>query len=301
MENTAVQIMENEFLKVTIANHSAELVSVWDKENGRERIWNADPAVWNRHAPLLFPFVGRVNGSVYRYNGMEYPMKSQHGFARDMEFACVSVEEDKIVHCLKADDATQKIYPFDFELYVTHQFAEANGRLLEVKWEICNCGENEMFYSIGGHPGFMVPEKEGETREQYFLEFPGKEELSYILVNPDTALAVPDVEYPLPTDAGYVQITTDMFDKDALIFEKSQLEVVGIARPDCSPYVRMYCSGFPYLGIWSKPDARYVCLEPWCGRTDNDGFAGTIQEKEGEMALPAGETKMITYGMEFFK
>lgn len=295
----ALRIMENEFLKVTVDDHGAEFVSVYDKEKGLERMWSADPKVWNRHAPILFPFVGKVNQGRYRHEGRVYEMKTQHGFARDREFACVSAKEDCIVHCLKADDATMEIYPFSFELYVTHRFARDNGRLLEVQWQVYNCGSVDMYYSIGGHPGFTVPAYEHESRDQYFLEFPGKEELQYLLLNPKTGLAVPDVAFPLTTDHGFCPIAADMFDRDALVFEHGQIETVRIAGPDKRPYITLSCAGFPYVGIWSKPEGRFVCLEPWAGRTDNDGFDGELKDKAGEQMLPAKESRILTYSVEF--
>lgn len=81
----ATYTIENEKLSVTIAAHGAELSSIYDKENDRELVWQADPTFWNRHAPVLFPNVGKYYGGYFTYNGKEYPM-GQHGFARDTEF-----------------------------------------------------------------------------------------------------------------------------------------------------------------------------------------------------------------------
>ncbi len=291
--------IENEYLKVTVDDHGAELVSVFDKGSGLERIWCADPAAWNRHSPILFPFVGKVIGGVYRYEGKEYEMKTQHGFARDAEFECVSVTKDSITHCLCSNDAMKAIYPFDFRLLVTHRFVPGSERMLEVVWEVQNPGEKEMFFSIGGHPGFTTPAGASETRDQYFLEFPGKESLEYILVSPESGFAVPWVSYPLALDQGYLPIANDLFDRDALIFENGQLSIVRIAKPDRSPYVTMECDGFPSLGIWSKPEGRFVCLEPWLGRVDDDGFTGELKDKAGEQRLAAGESRTYSYRMEF--
>lgn len=295
----AEHIIENAYLKVTIEDHGAELISVFDKESNIERIWCADPKVWNRHAPILFPFVGKVNQGVYRYEGKEYTMKTQHGFARDAQFTCVSQTATAVTHVLKASEATREIYPFDFELYVTHQFAAENPRVLEVKWELHNCGTQEMLYSIGAHPGFTTPAFDTETRDQYFIQFPGKESLKYILVNPQSGFAVPQTTYELQLEQGFLPIAPDLFDRDALIFENGQVDVIAIAGPDRSPYITMHCEGFPYMGVWSKPEGRFVCLEPWVGRTDDDGFAGELRNKTGEQVLPAGAQKNYIYSMEF--
>ncbi len=295
----ALHQLENEHLCVTIDDHGAELCSVFDKEAGCERIWNADPKVWNRHAPILFPFVGRVIQGKYRHLGREYEMKTQHGFARDMDFRFVEQTADSITHSLKDTEATRIIYPFSFELLVTHRLTGANGRTLEVEWEVVNRGDEEMLYSIGGHPGFTTPASETEKRSQYYLEFPGKKTLEYILVNPATGFAVPETAYQLKLENGYLQIADNLFDKDALIFEKGQVSVVRIARPDKTPYVTMECPGFCSLGVWSKPEGRFVCLEPWLGRVDDDGFRGELREKPGEQSLPAGGRKHYSYRIEF--
>lgn len=297
----SVHVLENESLKVTVDDNGAELISVFDKENGMERMWDANPEVWNRHAPLLFPFVGKVAGSVYRYQGKEYQMKTQHGFARDLEFSCVREDGKSVTHCLKATEDTREIYPFDFELYVTHSLDASSPRKLNVQWEIRNTGSKEMLYSIGGHPGFRTPAKEDEDRSDYYLEFPQKDTVEYILLNPFTGLAVRERTYRLHLKDGFYPIASDLFDKDALVFEESQIEKVRIAKPDKTPYVTLECAGFPYVGIWSKPEGNFVCLEPWYGRTDDDGFEGPLQEKEGEQVLPEGQSKIISYTIEFHK
>lgn len=143
--------IENDYLKVTVSDHGAELTSVYDKAQDFERIWCADPAVWNRHAPVLFPFVGKVKDGAYRYNGNTYAMKTQHGFARDAEFTCIEETTGSITHKLVYSDETLEIYPFEFELLITHRFDAENPRLLHVTWAVKNLGSDEMLYSIGGH------------------------------------------------------------------------------------------------------------------------------------------------------
>ena len=148
----ANQMLENEFLKVTVADAGAELISVWDKVAGREHIWNADSAMWNRHAPILFPFVGKVKDGKYRIGEKEYAMKSQHGFARDQVFACVEKTEGSVTHRLTATEQTRDIYPYEFQLTVCHRLS---GKRLAIEWTVENLGEEKMFFSIGGYPGHL--------------------------------------------------------------------------------------------------------------------------------------------------
>ncbi len=294
----ALHVIENDQIKVTVADAGAELVSVIDKATGAERMWNADPAIWNRHAPILFPFVGKVAGGEYRVGDKTYPMKSQHGFARDRDFELVEKTDTAIIHRLAADQASKEIYPYDFVLTVTHEIED--GRKLKVTWTVENAGQETMYYSIGGHPGFCVPAEPGRgERSDYYLEFPGKEELTYLLLNTDNGLAVTDKFYELALEDGFVSIARDMFDLDAMVFEDGQIDCVRIADPDKKPFISLYCQGFPYVGIWSKPQGPFVCLEPWLGRTDDDGFEGDLSNKTGEQTLAGGQTCEISYSLEF--
>lgn len=295
----ALHIMENDCLRVTVSDHGAELISAFDRKKERERIWGADPEVWNRHAPILFPFVGKVCNGTYRHNDSTYEMKTQHGFARDMDFMCVKSEREKVIHKLVSTQETKAKYPFSFTLYVTHELDPENPRLLRVSWEILNEGNEKMYYSIGGHPGFAVPESSKDRREDYWLEFPGLSRAEYILLDQNSGLALSEKKETLCLDQGFYPIKQHLFDRDALIFENGQIRKVRIARCDKTPYITLSCEAFPYVGIWSKPRGNFVCLEPWIGRTDDRGFSGELKDKPGEAVLDAGENQMYTYTIEF--
>lgn len=284
--------IKNEKLAVTIAAHGAELSSIYDKANDRELVWQADPAFWNRHAPVLFPNVGKYYGGHFTYNGTDYPM-GQHGFARDTEFEQAASGENFVTYRLCADEESKKVYPFDFVLEITHRL---NGNRLTVEWNVKNTDDKEMYFTIGGHPAFNVNVLPDTDFEDYSLVFKeGTEKLSYDLLDAESGTAIGDKVYELElTDSKYA-LKKDMFDKDALVFDGGQIEWAALALPDGKPYIALESKGFPNFGIWSKPGAPYVCLEPWCGRCDNKGFEGEISEKPGIIALKAGETFKKSY------
>lgn len=286
----AEHILENEFLRVTIADDGAELISVWDKTSGQERLWHADPAIWNRHAPILFPFVGKVYAGTYRVGEKEYPMKTQHGFARDQVFACVEKTEASVTHRLDANEQTLMIYPYDFRLTICHKLAQ---KQLIIEWTIENRGAEKMFYSIGGHPGLMAPA--GVRKEECLISFPGMTELQYLGAN-DAGYILPELK-TLPLKDGHASWQDDI--PATWIFEDHQVKTVGISHPDGTPYVTMHCDDFPMLAIWANPDGPFICLEPWVGRADDDGFTGTVEEKKDMQALDAGAKQEIAYSMEF--
>lgn len=287
----AEHILENEYLRVTIADAGAELISVWDKASGRERIWTGNPEVWNRHAPILFPFVGKVREGKYRIGEKEYAMKTQHGFARDMVFACVEETDESVTHCLMDTEQTRGIYPFEFKLTVCHRIV--SGKQLAIEWKIENLGQEEMYFSIGGHPGFIVPE--GVRKEECLISFPGKEVLRYVSANA-SGFIMPQ-EKTLSLRDGLAAWQGDI--PDTWIFEDCQVQTVGIARPDGTPYVSLHCDDFPMLAVWANPDGPFICLEPWCGRADDEGFNGTIDQKKDMQTLAAGEKREIAYSIEF--
>ena len=290
-----IHSIENDYLKVSVNDHGAELCSIFDKKNNREIIWQADPKFWKRHAPVLFPNVGRHYKDTYRIGALSYPSK-QHGFARDSEFTCIDTTADTITHELKSSPATKENYPFDFELTIKHTL---NGHHVTVSWEVVNTGENTMYFTIGGHPAFCVPAGNTGKKEDYLLTFDGQDSISYLLLDPESGTAFADQTHTLELKNGTCQIDAHMFDHDALVLDH-QIEKAGIAFPDGTPYLELDCEGFPNFGIWSVPGSSFVCLEPWMGRCDNCGFEGDLSEKENINTLNPQEIFHASYQIKIF-
>lgn len=281
-----MRILENDQLRVTISDHGAELSGIFDKKNNREVLWNADPAYWKRHAPVLFPNVGRLYNDTSLINGKTYT-SGQHGFARDMEFVCTEETGTSVTHLLEATDTTKRAWPYDFQLYITHTL---NGRDLTVSWKVINKDSETMYFTIGAHPAFNVPVLSDTVQSQYHLTFSGQKELTYCLLDATLGTALPDQPHTLSLENGTCLIDAHMFDEGALIFDNSQITKAGITLPDGTPYVEISCEGFPNFGIWSAIGAPFVCLEPWMGRCDNIGFDKEISEKPGINKVESGET-----------
>ncbi|RDY30883.1 aldose 1-epimerase family protein [Lachnotalea glycerini] len=283
--------LENERLILKVNDQGGQLSGIYDKKNEREIIWCADPKYWNRHAPILFPFVGEIFHKQYQYNGIKYPMTA-HGFARDAEFLFEKDLDNKIVHTLVSTKETKQIYPFDFKLEVSHSLVDNK---VIVEWKVVNMGEKEMLFSIGAHPAFCVPADESEEQKDYYLTFGQKDKLNYIQISQDGGCALYDKIHTLPLADGKHQIGEHLFDDGVLIFENHQLSEVGIAFPNKEQYVNIKCNGFPYVGIWTKPNTPFICLEPWYGRCDNEGFTGELKDKTGVQRLSPNEEFIVTY------
>lgn len=286
-----IRVIENSFLKISASDHGAELTSIYDKVNDREVLWQADPAYWKRHSPVLFPNVGRNYNDTWRLNGKEYASK-QHGFARDSEFICTDNTDTSLTFVLKSSEETLKAYPFSFALKITYTLKDHD---LDVCWEVVNKDSETMYFTIGEHPAFCVPAREDEVQSDYHLSFENKDALTYLLLDAANGTAIADEPHTLSLENGTCLIDAHMFDEGALLFDNGQIQKASILFPDGKPYLTLTSEGFPDYGIWSVPGASFVCLEPWMGRCDDRGYGGQLSEKANVNVLKPDEEFIKSY------
>jgi len=265
--------LENEFTSATIKSLGAELSSFILKETGREYMWQADPAFWDRHSPLLFPIVGRLKNNTYRVGTTEYSLP-QHGFTRDMEFTLVDSSATHCVFRLSSNSQTLAQYPYPFELDVCYTL---EAQTLVVEYRVKNTSEQKMYFSIGAHPGFNCPDL-----LDYVLEFSEPETLPRLLVS-DGLIgdAVPFLE-----NENMIALSPEYFREDAIVLPQPKSEFITLRNTKSDHYTTMGIAGFPYLLIWSLPTgAPFVCLEPWYGIADRIGADPDFTKKEGIQVL----------------
>ena len=284
--------LSNGILAVRVEDHGAELSSII--MNGTEYLWQADPAFWGRHSPVLFPIVGRVWDNVYRVDGKEYSL-SQHGFARDMDFTLVSETENEILFRLTDTPSTLEKYPFRFCLESGYRLHENK---VDVIWKVTNTGDRTMYFQIGAHPAFYFPDYRPETAERGYFSFGGKTALEYILIT-EKGCADTTHRYRLPMDGEYLPLDTHTFDKDALILDNGQVNKVTLCRQDKTPWLSLSFNA-PVVGLWSPggKNAPFVWIEPWDGRCDRTGFTGDIRDKDCINALGPGMKFESVYTIE---
>ena len=246
--------LKNDFLTACFETSGAELISLKDNAAEKEYLWCGDKKFWGRHSPVLFPFVGRVKDNTYRYKGKEYHI-SQHGFARDMEFVCITRSENEIWFGLEANEETKEKYPFDFRLEIGYRL---NGRSLKVLWRVINPDKTEkMYFSIGAHPAFMCPVNDGEKQTDYAI-WMNKEHLISNAIDVESGLRLSDTtELTIPENG--LAFTEHFFDNGAYIIENSQVQKVSLLTPERKPYITVAFDA-PLVGIWSpeKKNAPFV-------------------------------------------
>lgn len=285
--------IENEHFSVQVKAHGAELSSVKHKITQQEYMWQAAPEVWARHAPVLFPIVGRLNGDQYRLNGNTYKM-SQHGFARDKEFTCTQQDDHALVFELSADEETRQKYPFDFVLTIRYQLTDSR---LITAYEVKNNGSQPMPFSIGAHPAFYCPAQIDQRWEEYQLLFERNETLDRHFI--EEGLRSGQTEQLLD-DEHVLPLHRHLFENDAIVFYNVKSEWISLmAQTTGKKIVTVYCKEFPYLGIWQKLGAEFYCIEPWYGLADKKGFNDDITRKEGIQMLKPSQNFKASYTIQF--
>jgi len=278
-------------LSAAINPHGAELSSLMDA-SGNELLTDADPRWWTGRAPLLFPIVGRLAGDSYRLDDRRYRLP-QHGFARRKRFALVEHRVDAVTLRLDADNETRAFYPFDFQLEAAFRL---RGARLEVAVTVANLGERDMPFSFGFHPAFAWPLPFGAAAEQHRILFDCPERAKVRRVAPDTGLIAAAAE-PSPVIGRELVPDATMFERDAIIFDR--LNSRGLLwGASGEPNLRIEFPDTPWLGVWQKPGARYLCIEPWAGMADPVGFSGGIWDKPGMMRLAPGERRVFRLAIE---
>jgi len=282
------EMIRNGRVAVSVRRQGAELCGLKGAD-GTEYLWQADPAVWGRHAPVLFPIVGKLAGDRYTTGGRAYSM-NQHGFARDMEFDLVESSAGSLTYRLSASAATRAQYPFYFALTRRYRLLESG---VEISNEVTNPGAESLLFSIGEHPGFALTWGAGDRVEDYALEFEQAESLDTVLLGPDHLLSSQTERVPL--DGRVLPLRGDLFDKDALIFLSLKSRQVALVSRKHRRRLTVSFPGFPQLGIWAKPGAPFVCIEPWYGHADPHGHNGELAIKPGIIALNPGKSFVCTW------
>jgi galactose mutarotase-like enzyme len=272
-------------LTATINPLGAQLSVLRDAAD-RDLLWNGDPAVWAGRAPILFPIVGMLAAGQYRIGDRSYPLP-RHGFARNRRFTVAEAGPTSVTFRLSADTETLAVYPFHFELDVN--FSLEGASLAVTSW-IRNRGTADMPASLGYHPAFAWPLPYGEERAAHFIEFE-TDEPAPIRCLDGNGLLTPE-HLVTPVQDRRLTLRDELFGADALIFDQIISRTVTYGS-EVGPRIAVSFPGVPYLGVWTKPGARFICIEPWQGVTDPQGFKGELKDKPGSVLVPPGRAAVV--------
>ncbi len=275
---------ENDFFILGVKEMGAELTSLKSKKTGIEYIWCGNTDIWYGQSPILFPIIGRLLDDKYRINGIEYSME-KHGIVRKKQFKLIDKTKDSLTFSQTNDDISEKSFPYSFDLQVKFQLTD-NG--LDVTHTIINNDEKLMYYSFGAHPGFNC-----EIGD--YLEFENEEKLLTERIDEESILI--EEKFPVDIIDKKLFLTKDLFSKDALILSGYTSKYISLKSNNHNRVIKFNFNS-PLLGIWAKPNAPYVCIEPWWGVNDNYDKKHDISEKRGIMTLNSKETAAYNWNIE---
>lgn len=262
----------------------AELWSLTDRQ-GREFMTDADPAFWTGHAPVLFPIVGALNGNRYRLDGREYAM-AKHGFARQSRFEVVEAGPAHARFRLTDSDETRAAYPFAFVLDMAFRL---DGATLHMEASVTNPGEAALLFSFGFHPAFAWPLPGGAAKADHVIAFDTDEPQPIRRIDPASGLVLPE-PYATPVEGHLLAPDASQFEADALIWDHLTSRALTFGTPGAGQLAIAF-PDTPMLGIWQKPGAAYLCIEPWQGIADPLGYTGDFRAKPGVVSLDPGATR----------
>lgn len=283
----------NDYLKIDIRTEGAELTSVYSEKHDLEFIWPGNAEIWGWHAPNLFPVVGGCLNNQLLIDGKYFPMQ-RHGFARHRDFKLV---EQTAVHAkfsLRFDEETLAVYPYRFEFQILYDLSKED---LRITYKVINLCEQTIYFSVGGHPAFNAPFFPNEKLEDYFLEFDKEEILEAHLLSGDGLFTGQTQQ--VATLGNQLPLTRGLFDQDALVFKNISSKRVSLKSRNHDKHVSIKFSQFNYLGIWSKPDANFVCIEPWLGCADKEGAPVDIKQKEAIQKVEHGHVFEAVFTIGF--
>jgi galactose mutarotase-like enzyme len=279
--------IENEKLKVTARELGGELISIINKENGGEYLWQGDPTYWASHAPSMFPICGRLPDGKYTYGGKEYEM-ILHGFVKVSTLEIEEASAKRMVFLLTDNEETRKSYPFAFAYRIIYTLDDNR---LTVTYRVENKDDKEMIFALGGHPAFNLPLEEGVDANTYYFEFEKGVTPERMLIS-DRYLFI-DKYAPFGLREGqYMAFFHKMFDNDA-IFLKNAGTHVTLRSSASDRAIRVDFADFSHVGFWHKPktEAPYVCIEPWDSVPALEADVCDFETKPLMSRLPVGEIK----------
>ncbi len=285
--------IENEYLFVKVSSMGAELMSIKNKDNACEYLWQGDEKYWTGRAPIMFPICGRLYEGKYTYLGKEYTMPN-HGIARGSEFSLKSTAQDEITLSLVANEETKAHYPFDFAFDVTFKLVN---KTLEITYNVKNNDTGELIFAVGGHPAFNVPINNEGSFEDYYVEFDNSCSALRVDFSPACFCTKNDKIF---TQGGTkrIDLTHSLFDDDA-IFLYNVDKAITLKSDKYKYSVKLKYDRMKYVGLWHMPktDAPYLCIEPWSSIPANEGVIDNLLTKEEMIHLPQGYSYKNTYSI----
>ncbi|MBU2940520.1 aldose 1-epimerase family protein [Lacinutrix sp. C3R15] len=289
--------ISNELVKIAVKKIGAELCEISSVKNNTQFMWHADPSIWGSFAPNLFPVIGALKNNTYIFENKTYNMP-KHGFIRhNQDVELVKKTKNSVTFKLTYNKELLKIYPFKCSYQISYTL---ENNFLIVSHEIINLDKKPMYFSLGGHPAFKCPVYTDEKYTDYSLVFEQQETAETYLLNTANGLLTDKTE-PVFNTPDKIELNYNLFNKDALIFKDLKSRKVTLTSKTKGAIITVTHTNFSHLGVWAKPNANYVCIEPWIGYADVETTNQDITNKEGIIKLAPNSDFKASYSIEIHK
>ena len=291
MSNT---ILKNKNVSVTLKSLGGELTSIKDASD-TEYLWQGNPDFWSGQAPVLFPIVGCLRNGTATIGESKTCSFGRHGLARKLEFTLIDSSDTSATYSLRADDKTKAQYPYDFELQMIYELTEHG---VKVNHKVINHGNEVMPYCVGGHPAFNCPIFEGESFEDYVVEFEQNETAACAQLDEEGLIHNED-RISMLSDESVIPVKHSLFYKDALIFDQLKSRKVALKHKETGKGILVSFPDFDYLGVWSSAnDGPFVALEPWSGTSTCSDEDDVFEHKRGVRFLEPGHSETLSFSID---
>ena len=287
--------LKNNVIQINVKKTGAELCGIKLLSNGKDYMWNGDPKVWGGISPVLFPIVGVLKDHSYFLDGEKYTMPNHGFFQRNSHVELAASSDSSLTFKLDYSEETLKKYPFEFEFLITYTLRKNK---VIVSQEVKNLGNTDMYFSLGAHPSFKCPVDSGEKYTDYYLDFELAETAYTYPIEPSGLLG--KKTNLILNNSHIIELNYHLFEKDALVFKDIKSKRVNLCSRISGKRVQVDFEGFPYLGFWGKPNADYVCIEPWLGVNDGVDTDQNFKTKEGIIKLIKKNSFKATYSISIY-
>jgi len=292
--------IQNKKLSIRVSLKGAEIISIYYKKEKLEHLWQGEKASWNKHAPILFPAVGKIKNGTYSIDGKTYKMKN-HGFASSSFFQLISKSDTKVVLQLTSNKETLKIYPYQFKLIVTYLL---KGSKLKISHIVENTDNQKIYFSIGAHPGFNVPFYNHEMFDDYYIQFSKKISSDRLLITKKEAMPNGKRQVNFINNTRKLALSHQLFKDKVVILDGVKAHALTIKSNSSKFGIKIGgINKFTYLGLWTSPqkEAPFICIEPWYGISDKFDTDGNFKVKKGIKTLQVGDNFVMKYFIKIVK
>jgi aldose 1-epimerase len=243
----------------------------------------------------LFPFVNRIKGGCYSFNGDKYQLNinypeegnAAHGFLYNEQFVLADkIIEEKFARAIFEYRylGTYRGYPFKFGIELCYTLDTLNGFSCETK--VTNTGEHSLPFMDGWHPYISS----NKNVDELYLKLPEAE-----LIKVDDDLIPTGCREPYSNFNNSSLIGNACFDNCFYLQPTEEKHFIELYDSQQGVRITLWQDAgkqkYNYLQIYIPPDRKSIAIEPMTGNINS------FNNGEGLLVLEPGNIFTASYGL----